>query len=335
MQIIELKKQITSGKIKNTYLFTGDEQYLINNYIELIEKHLLDPQTASLNRDFFDECKDINRIIDSCMSFPMFSDNKLIIVKNSSFFTMKKESVEPLIKYVNSPCKTSCLVFWEEKIDKRNALYKAVASAGVFFEFEYRTPDELHKWIISILKRHNKTMDRDACIKLIFNCDNGMYELENELNKLLLYCSDRDCIKLSDVNNISIRSVKAGIFELTDAVTTGQTDIAYKKLYDLFYLKEPAFMIFFMISRQFMILNETINMKMTGFDLKQISQKTKTPDYITGKNVKNAEIYGLENIKKAISLINKIDIDIKSGNVTVDSGLDILIHSLSNKIFIL
>lgn len=333
MEILELKKQITSGIIKSTYLFTGDEQYLIRTYTNMISDRLLDASSKTLNYEVMEECNDIDKILNSCVSLPMFSNNKIVVVKNSGLFQKKKEDLVELIEYVNKPCESTCLIFWESKIDKRNALYKAVNNNGIFFEFEYRNPDELIKWVQSVVKKDGKTIDHEAAVRLTFNVDNGLFELENELNKLLMFCKDRPAITLNDVNEACVRSVKAGIFDLTDAVVSGQTGVAYKKLYDLFYLKEPPFMIFFMIARQFMMLNDMLNMKTRGLTLKEISSKVKTPDFITRKNMANAEKYNKTDLKSAVKLLNKIDMDIKSGRITVEAGLDILIPSLSDKKF--
>lgn len=331
MEIIELKKQIQSGNIKNIYLFTGDELYLIESYTDMIAKHWLDSIVRTINYDFMDECKDIDKILNACISLPMFSNKKMVVVKNSGLFQKKKEDIVDITEYAKNPSDFTCLVFIESKIDKRNTLYKAISKSGVFFEFDYRNPDELSKWVLAMTKKHQKTINRDAIIKLIFNCDNGMHEIENELNKLLLYCKDKTTITIDDVNKVCVRSVKAGIFELTDAIVAGDNKVAFKKLYDLLYLKEPPFMIFFMISRQFMMLNDIYNMKKQNCSLKEISSKMKTPDFITRKNIANAEKYKFDNLKKAVNLLSKMDLDIKSGNITVETSLDCLIHSLSNK----
>lgn len=97
MQILELKKQITSGIFQNCYLFTGEEQYLIRSYVAMIEEGILNPATKTLNYEVLDECSDIDRILNACVSLPMFSDKKLVVVKESGLFQKKKEELEPLI----------------------------------------------------------------------------------------------------------------------------------------------------------------------------------------------------------------------------------------------
>ncbi|MGI6563609.1 MAG: DNA polymerase III subunit delta [Clostridia bacterium] len=333
MQILELKKQITSGIFQNCYLFTGEEQYLIRSYVAMIEEGILNPATKTLNYEVLDECSDIDRILNACVSLPMFSDKKLVVVKESGLFQKKKEELEPLIAYVKNPCKSTCLIFWESKIDKRNALYKAVSDNGIFFDFEYRSQDELLKWIQSMLKKHSKTIEKEAALRLTLNAENGLYELENELNKLILYGGDNPVITLKDVEEVCATSIKAGIFELTDALAAGQTDMAYRKLYGLIRLKEPHFMIFFMIARQFMVLNDILFMKKNGLSVRDISAKMKTPDFITRKNMTNAERYGQAGLKEAIGLLNRIDMDIKSGRMSIEAGLDILIPALAEKKF--
>ena len=92
-------------------------------------------------------------------------------------------------------------------------------------------------------------------------------------------------------------------------------------------------MIFYMIARQFMILNELLYMKKNGSSLREMSSKMRTPDFITRKNLTNAERYGEKELEEAVNFLNKIDMDVKSGRMSIEAGLDLIIPVLAEKNF--
>lgn len=69
----------------------------------------------------------MNELISLADTMPFFSERRLILIEDSGFF---KTSSEALAEYLPTMPDTTCIVFVEEAVDKRNKLYKGQGSGS-------------------------------------------------------------------------------------------------------------------------------------------------------------------------------------------------------------
>lgn len=146
---LKIKEQIKEGKLGNLYLFFGDESYIKEVYLGKIKKVVDDGGFPDFNHIIIDE-KDLDEdaVNDALESFPMFAENKLVVIKNSGIFSKPKEDVKKFWeKRLKEIPDYVTLVFDEEAIDKRSALYKLVSKIGMCVEFEYLKDVDIASWI--------------------------------------------------------------------------------------------------------------------------------------------------------------------------------------------
>ena len=75
-----------------------------------------------MNFNYFEgKNPDVKEIISLADTMPFFADRRLILVDGSGFF---KSAQEELAAYLPQMPDTTCLVFAESEVDKRNRLYK-------------------------------------------------------------------------------------------------------------------------------------------------------------------------------------------------------------------
>ena len=92
---LTLKQQIKSKTTGNLYLFFGEEIYIKNTYMKIMTDLIPDDGFGDFNRIFMDGKEtDLQRIDDALNSFPMMSEKKLIVIKNSGIFKSPKEDVK-------------------------------------------------------------------------------------------------------------------------------------------------------------------------------------------------------------------------------------------------
>lgn len=92
MSIEKLKEDIKSKKLKSLYLFHGPEEYLKKYYAGNMESILINPHLRSLNLTCFEGKLDAQKFIESCDTLPVFSERRMVLVKNSGLFKPKKKS---------------------------------------------------------------------------------------------------------------------------------------------------------------------------------------------------------------------------------------------------
>lgn len=335
MSIELLKEDIKKRKVRNLYLFYGPEEYLKRYYLLSIEKLILDDQLKTLNRIVLEGKQDMGHIIDNCETLPAFSEMKVVIVKNSGFFKSKKktDSVDKkkknqrddLADYIKNIPEHTCLIFYEAEIDKKLKVLEAVKERGLIIEFPVQKHDELVKWVVKAFKANGKEIDSITASQLIDNSDQGMDEILNEVNKLVLFLGERTKVTNHDIENVCSKSIKSRIFDLTDAIAENNCTRALKLLDDIIILKEPIPKILFMITRQFRHILELKLFKNEGLSPNEAASKIGLSPYAAGKIAKQANSFTIDKLKGAIEESLELDAAIKTGKISDRTAAELLI----------
>ncbi|MFA6308553.1 MAG: DNA polymerase III subunit delta [Clostridia bacterium] len=341
MSIEVLKKQIKSNGVGKLYLFFGPEDYLKCHYINLIEKQIIKDDFNSMNKTVFDGKIDLDNLIDACETNPMFSQRRMVLVKNSGLFKTKKDTnkqkaettenknVKKIEDYLKNIPDFTCLIFIEENVDKRLKIFNSFKNDGLVVEFEYQSPQILTDWIINIVHSKNKTIEQKSASKIVEYSEYGMRGIYNEIDKLLLYCDDKQDITSNDVDTICTKTIKDTIFDLTDAITIRNPESAFKLLNDLIFLKEPTTKILFMISRQFRnILKVKLYQNSGVTAIGELCSKAGLKPFELGKVKKQSNLMSVKSLKSAIEECLTTDVSIKTGKIDGRIALEVMILKL-------
>jgi DNA polymerase-3 subunit delta len=337
MSLDILKEQIKSNKIKNLYLFYGQEEYLKKLYLESIESKVVGVNMKAMNKVVLEGKVDISKLADNCETVPLFSERKLVLVKNSGIFKASKKAdsekadgkKDGLAALIQSLPSYTCLIFAEEEIDKRLKVIDIIRKNGLIVEFPFQKPPELVKWVIKLLRSKNKTISSDLASVIVNNCDQGMVEIHNEVEKLILYLGDREAVLVNDVEKVCIKSIKSRIFDLTDAIAAKDSTRAFIILEEMAVLKEPMPKILYMIARQF---NQLLSMKLlykSGLDINDAAVKIGVSPYIAGKIVKQSKEFELDVLKRVVEESLDLDVAVKTGRVNDRVAIEMLLAGIN------
>lgn len=338
MSVDILKEELKNKKIRNLYLFYGPEEYLKRYYLESIEKSLLTEELKMLNRIVLEGKPNINRMMDNCETLPVFSEKKVVIVKNSGLFKPKSKGSDGETKgkqndelgaFLQNVPEHTCLIFYEEEVDKRMKAVDLVKKNGLVVEFVFQKPAELVKWVIKVFKSFKKEIDPYTASQLVDNCEQGMTEVLNEVNKVVLYVGDRAKVNAEDIEKVCTKSVKGRIFDLTDAIAEKNTVRALKLLNDMIILKEPLPKILFMIARHFRHILEMKLLTARGMSLNEAASRIGISPYAAGKIQKQAGSFPVDVLQKALEESLKLDSAIKTGRINDRIAAELLITEFS------
>ena len=339
MSIDILKDDLKSENLRSLYLFYGPEEYLKGYYVKSIEDKLLQKDTLIMNRGVFEGKVDVSSIIDACETMPVFSDKRIIIVKNSGLFksTKKQDGEESKAKpsntslqaYIEDMPKYSCLIFYETEIDKRLKLVDTIKKKGLMVEFAFQKHQELVKWVIKVFKTNKMDIDLITASQLVDNCEQGMNEILNEINKVVMYLGDRTKVKSEDIEEVCTKTVKGRIFDLTDAIAEKNALKALKLLDNMLILKEPIQKILFMIAKQFRNVLEMKLLTGEGLTPSDAASKIGLSPYAVSKVAKQANGFTVKRLKEAINQILEFDVAIKTGKINDRIAVELLIEEFS------
>ena len=330
MSIDILKTQIKNKDIKSLYLFYGLEEYLKKYYINSIEEIIIDKNLRTLNKVVLEDKVEVSKIIDNCETHPVFSERKLVVVKNAGLFKSggKKEEIEKLADYLKDVPPFTCLIFYETDIDKRLRIYKTINKEGLAVEFPYQKPADLIKWVIKVVKTYKKEISMDTASILVERTGQEMTGILNEIEKLAAYTGERKVISIDDIKEVCNTSIKSRIFDLTGAIVAKDAAGTLKHMDDMITLREPIPMIIFMIARQFRQILEVKILIENGADLKEIASKLKVAPYIAGKIQKQSENFTTRWLNQTMQDIFECDLAIKTGKMKDKTALNLLIAKL-------
>lgn len=348
-----LWKSIKSNQIERLYLFYGIEEYLIRNYCEQLEKAIISDDFKLLNKVVLDGRTTPAQIIENSRTAPVFSDRKLVVVKNSGLFkggrkadgeekpgsTGKKGKTaagrgkggDELVEFLQDMPEHVCLIFIEQEIDKRIKYVDLIDKNGLIVNFDYKKPNDMAAWVIKRLREMDHDASPRTCAMIVEYCEQGMDDVLNELKKLCAYAGDRSLITEDDVAKVCTKSVKSRIFDLTDAIAAKSISTALSIVGDMAVLREPMPKVLFMISRQFRQLIQAKLLLGDGVGKGEIASFFKVPPFIADKLIRQAQSFDMDSLKNAAARGLELDVAIKTGNLDDRTAVELMITGIAEK----
>ena len=152
----------------------------------------------------------------------------------------------------------------------------------------------------------------------------SLYEVNNEIDKLVSYCMDSKKIQRDDIDNIMIISIENNIFKLVDYICEKRNDKAFEVLEEMLLNNTPEQYIIHMIVRQYRMLYQYILLCNKGYNLEKIMEKMKIKKFVATKLSKLSKNLTLEKIEMYMYKFLDIDKKIKIGLIDKRVGLEII-----------
>lgn len=316
-----LNKHLKENKFSTVYLLLGEEDYLRKSYEGKLKNALISDD-LNMNYTYYEGKNiDVNEVVDKARTLPFFNDRRLIIVENSEFFSTQNV----LSDNISTFPETTYLVFVEKKVDKRNKLYKQVKKLGTVVELRESSDKDLTKWIAVLLNKDNKKITTQNANYLLDKIGPEMFNIKNEVEKLVTYTRGRDIITKEDIDEIGVGQIENEIFQMIDAITEKNIDRALNLYYDLLELKEEPRSILRLLSRQFKILIQVKDLTKQGLGNKEIGSKVGIHPYYVGKYISQGKKLSMKTLIDSLNLCNETEADLNRGNQTDQLGVEILI----------
>jgi len=219
---------VKSRQFKPIYFVYGDEPYYIDRISERFEKDILTDEEKEFNYRLM-YGKDIQNaaaIVDEARQFPMFSDYRLVIVKEAQNI----EDWDTLSLYLDHPSdKTILLICYRsEKLDARRKVFKDISAKGAMFQSKALYDSQISPWIADYVRTAGYRIDPRTADLMASHIGSKLDRLANELNKLFIVMEQQK------VNTITPEMVERNIgiskefnnFELVKAISTGNVLLA-------------------------------------------------------------------------------------------------------------
>lgn len=314
MELVDLMKKISNNDIPHFLIFFGDEQKIIDIYIQNImqsvdgKKIVLDnvPQAIKDNGK-----KSLDKSI------------KVYVATEDTAFLTKDESWENVRKSMHK----NYLILRYHSLDKRSSFVKKNQQNIV--EFSHLSDEVLQQYI----QRDLPDLSDENVSKLISYCNNDYGRILLEVDKIWHAQSSRlsnfninldsnDCFEELDKQGLFHKEIGDITFELTNAVLGGYPETAIQKLDEAKRKGEPAMMIVSILYNGFRNLlayqglgkNKQGAMERTGLMKGELYGCTK-----------NVGGYSIAEVKRNMLLCQKVEAGVKMGTIEEDIALEYLV----------
>jgi DNA polymerase-3 subunit delta len=315
--------------LKKAYLIFGDETYLTRIYAEKIRKYVTDNPYAMMNTMEFEGKTEIAKITEAAETVPFGAEYRLIEVKDSGLFTVgRKDDTEALSKYMAKSPDFSVFLFTLEKVDKRNALYKAVKKYGYCCEINKLKEKELIEKISEI---SGGKLSQGLSEYFVKNVGDNLEVLTAEADKLFAYVGDKK-ITREDIDVACTKSLETKIFDMVAAIGKKNADRALDIYNNLLLAKESPFGINKMIARQFrLILQCKYVAAKKKYGSEQIALELGMRSFIVRDCLEQGKNFDITTLIDAIKDCASTDANIKKGLINAELGVEMLILKYSAK----
>ena len=363
----QLTADMKSGDIPAVVVLCGSEEYLVDFYAKrLIDRYISETSSvmdlAVIERDK----ATVADIIGHLETVPFMSERKVVFLPE--FFdgrgrmpkaidkspAEKKELEEQLDKI--DPAVTLLILtaanpadYKAERSLRDSGIYKAISKQGRkgigrVYDFGPLNRRQLTGFIEKRLRSSGKSYRPGIVSALIRDTgyeskdtDYGLYELDNDLRKIIAYCGDAPEITADDVAEVIGTNPEKNVFRMIDALSTGRKDEALRLLHYLLQDGTSEMSLLAMITEQLEIMLTACEMKDDGRSLAEI-QKTlqggymgrgkRIADYRTKKALASGSRMGTVNLRNALANGYKVEKNIKSGLMPGRLALEFFIGSL-------
>lgn len=316
-----LNKDIKEGTFRPVYLLYGEEEFLKNSYKNRLKEAIVGDDAMNF-ASFEGKGLDLDEVIRLADTMPFFAERRMILIEDSGFF---KTSADELANFLPSMPDTTCIVFAESQVDKRNKLYKKVKDLGYAAELGRQDSAQLARWAGGLLAKENKKITSRTMELFLGMTGDDMEHIRMELEKLISYTMGRDVITEADVEAICTVQVTNKIFDMVAAIVNRQTKKAMDLYEDLLTLKEPPMRILFLIARQFNQLLQVKELMEQGMDKGTIASRLKMQPFVVGKTMPQARQFPRDQILSWVKLCVETEEAVKSGRLQDRMAVELLI----------
>ena len=246
-----LIKKIKSGDIPKLFLVFGEEGYLVEDTAKKIINTLLpDDQKEFGLETIHAESTDIKNIISAIKTSSLLGLKRVIWIKDCGNLLKKKSEDFSEVTEHSIPVNTYVILTAEQAGKKIGEVIEFPA----FKENKKSDRNQAYEFAQLKLKKNGKKLSPIAFEYLLSLTGVNLRQIMNELEKLELYCKDKDNITEDDINTLVPKSIEYAPFAMSDAVAEKNLTRALKLLEEFSRAKNSGYSLVPMLTKRIRLL---------------------------------------------------------------------------------
>jgi len=311
------------------------------------------------------QISDIKKISDTLSARSLLASRRMIIIENIFLNKGKTIFVEALdyLKKIKADIEKDIIIVIREMsiktgktgkqavtvdsigkekplLVKPQALFSYLVKQKFSQEFKLFTNTELINWIKKQVTGQGGNITNQAAQTLISLIGNDLWQINNEINKLINYKiglepsiipgnnSANKSIEVVDIEKLTKGKFDENIFALTDAISNKNKALATKLLNEQYAAGLTDNYLLSMFTRQFKILLQIRQALDSGLTSRKITSELRLHPFIIQKGISQVRNFNLFRLKQILDKLLSIDFDMKNGRIDGQTMLNLLIAKI-------
>ncbi len=243
---------LLKGAVAPLYYFHGDNTRRIDDALEGLKKKLFADAEPDFDSERFDaQSHDPAAVLMAARTLPVCFERRLVVVQRIDAW--EDDDLARMEPCCLKPSPSACLVF-VSAAEKKKLSGWVKKTGRVFACANPRWDSDVRAFVQQELSRHGKKAGPAALALLCQELDGNARTMAGEIEKLALYCIDRQTIEEADVEEALSAGHRTTIFNLVDSIGEGRLEQSLRCLKQLMDGGMPALQVLGMIARQFRLL---------------------------------------------------------------------------------
>ena len=312
--------------MKPIYVICCDEGGLVSRRCQELVDLLLEPEQRTVGLLTVDgRDAGISQVLDELRTLPFLTPRRVVVVRGADEFVSRNRPT--LEAYFDAPCPSGVLVLTVDTWPATTKLARKLGKAGELISVTPPKPWEMPAALVAYAaQRHAKKLAREAAELLVEWTGDDWGRVCNEMDKLAVFVDQGTAITVDHVEQLAGHNRLFGAFDVINAVTTGQTDLAIRQFRamldqdkDAEYAVVGAFA--FHLRRLFQAKAMLSKGAAPATVAKELRLFWKVKDAFMGQ----VQRLGIEQIAALLQALGEIDFQVKTGQARVEVAIEQLI----------
>ena len=302
----------------NLYLIVGEDQELINFYLNKIMKEIGLDEEKKINYDM--NTSSISDILDEVSMISLFSSEKVVIGYNFDISKINDNDRDYLIRYLNNNNSNDrYIILIAGKVDGRSKDYKIFKDKFKIIDLlQIDNGKDIYKYVEDYIKDREYKIDKYNLDYLVELLGNDINNINNEIDKILLYLNDDKVISREVIDKLVSDNIDNIMYEFTNAVLDRDYE-KISKMYNDFKIENVGYD--YLIGSLGNALRGALVIKILynqGNANNEIAKFIGKKEFYVKKMIERLYNYAVDDLCMMIDKLGIIDREYKSGKSNID-----------------
>ena len=302
----------------NLYLIVGEDQELINFYLNKIMKEIGLDEEKKINYDM--NTSSISDILDEVSMISLFSSEKVVIGYNFDIGKINDNDRDYLIRYLNNNNSNDrYIILIAGKVDGRSKDYKIFKDKFKIIDLlQVDNGKDIYRYVEDYIKDRGYKIDKYNLDYLVELLGNDINNINNEIDKILLYLNDDKVISREVIDKLVSDNIDNIMYEFTNAVLDRDYE-KISKMYNDFKIENVGYD--YLIGSLGNALRGALVIKILynqGNANNEIAKFIGKKEFYVKKMIERLYNYTVDDLCMMIDKLGIIDREYKSGKSNID-----------------